>query len=389
MASIQKYKKELSLAVSVLLFVFQSVVCSQQLSSAHDSVSSSVTPNKMRIALIVSPQGSQVWEAAKPIREGIQAAYEKDKNHYELVRYTLKDDLQLETLLNQIAEEKALLAIGPVLKSSVDKAAQLPFLPVPVLALNRASYDAVPSLFMSIDLTLDGELEQLVKIAVENTNKPDNDSKSFVILTTQDSYDERLARALEKEILKAGALAERRHVTQSQLAYLTHEMRGKDFRGVFFAMDSLNASLIRPYLPRELPTFSTSYTNPLNQTDEMAAKTQINDLVGMVTLEIPAVTHSNSEEFLPYQEKLDSYSLEDKRMFALGVDAWAVAKQWLQWQKNSAPLSGLTGILRINPRLDGRVSRELDTIVVKPGMNIMESPSDLIQFEEKAEDAGL
>ena len=119
-------------------------------------------------------------------------------------------------------------------------------------------------------------------------------ANNFVILTTQDPYDERLARAMEAALIKAGAGAERRHISSDQIAYLRQEMRGKAFRGVFFAMNAQNASLLRPYLPPELPVFGTSYTNPMHQKDSMLAKTQANDLNGMITLEIPAEENAST-----------------------------------------------------------------------------------------------
>lgn len=381
--------KSFAILVSLLLFTTRTTLYAQ--SNVNIQSERVTVSNRTKVALIVSPARSSVSDATKAVREGIMCAYEKDRASYDLVQYTLKDENQLPQLLNKIAEDGAMLAIGPITKSAVEKVATQSYLPLPVLALNRAVTTQVPSLFLSIDLTLEGETDQLVRIAIENTSQPENLGKNFVIFTTNDAYDQRLARAIEASVHKVGLVAERRTVSNEQLAYLTQEMRGKSFRGVFFAMDSQHASLIRPYLPPELAVFGTTYTNPMNQSDAMAAQTQVNDLTGMITLEIPAVTQMNSEQYIEYKPFLLTLQNDERHMFAVGVDAWNVGKEWMQWKKSVELNTGLSGALSINANNNGRVGRTLQKIVVKPGM---ENPSgakadDLVQFEEKAEDAGL
>ena len=188
--------------------------------------------------------------------------------------------------------------------------------------------------------------------------------------------------------MKAGAGAERRHISSDQIAYLRQEMRGKAFRGAFFAMNAQNASLLRPYLPPELPVFGTSYSNPMHQKDSMLAKTQSNDLNGMITLEIPA-EENTSTLVAQYKGERENLSLEELQMFSVGVDAWTLGTKWIDWARRIEVPDGLTGRLSFDKDSGSKVKRELVKTVVSPNKTGKASEEDLVQFTESAEEAGL
>ena len=338
--------------------------------------------NKTKIALIVSPKGSVLSEAAAPIQQGILAASREAtaSGACELIQYELSSPQDAGAVLKKAADDGAVLAIGPVSRDAVQTISEMPY---------RPSGETAPELFLSIDISAESEVDQLAKIAVENTaQKTDLAANNFVILTTQDPYDERLARAMEAALIKAGAGAERRHISSDQIAYLRQEMRGKAFRGVFFAMNAQNASLLRPYLPPELPVFGTSYTNPMHQKDSMLAKTQANDLNGMITLEIPAEENA-STLVAQYKGDRENLSPEDLQMFSVGVDAWQLGTKWIDWARRIEVPNGLTGRLSFDKDNGSKVKRELLKTVVSPNKTGKTSEEDLVQFTESAEEAGL
>ena len=306
-----------------------------------------------------------------------------------MIQYELSSPQDAGAVLKKAADDGAVLAIGPVSRDAVQTISEMPYLPLPVVAINRPSGETAPELFLSIDISAESEVDQLAKIAVENTaQKTDLAANNFVILTTQDPYDERLARAMEAALIKAGAGAERRHISSDQIAYLRQEMRGKAFRGVFFAMNAQNASLLRPYLPPELPVFGTSYTNPMHQKDSMLAKTQANDLNGMITLEIPAEENA-STLVAQYKGDRENLSPEDLQMFSVGVDAWQLGTKWIDWARRIEVPNGLTGRLSFDKDNGSKVKRELLKTVVSPNKTGKTSEEDLVQFTESAEEAGL
>ncbi|MCD8338623.1 MAG: penicillin-binding protein activator [Burkholderiales bacterium] len=335
--------------------------------SVRESISppsSKINSSKIKVGLLTAPAGSAGESLVKPLKEGVKAAFEQDKNKYELVEYELTDPDQIIDTLNKAADEKVMLVIGPVLKSSVEKIATLPFLPLPVIAINRAESPVNPELFMSIDLTREGEVEQLVQVAMENTAKR---SGGFVILTTDREYDTNLAKAISQELQKNGVASEIRNVGKGQLGTLKSDIQSHSYRGLFFATNTSQASSIRPYLPFDLPVFGTSYTNPASVLDPVSARTQASDLNGMVTLEVPAVTQMNGNLYLKYRTTLKQLRPEARRLFAVGVDAWNIGKDWIQWHTNINLETGLSGKIQFNRAQSSRVKRIMDKSVVKPG----------------------
>lgn len=384
--------KRLLCQFSLGLFVsaFAAACSAQQFSESVPALSA--TEGKTKIALIVAPKGSALSQAASPIRQGILAASKENggADRYEFIEYDLAAPQQIESVLKKAAEDGAMLALGPVARDAVEAVAQMPFLPLPVVAVNRPNTESTPELLLSIDISAESEVDQLARIAIENTaDKKDLVSNSFVILSTADPYDERIARAMEKAIVQAGASAERRHVSVDQIAYLRQEMRGKAFRGVFFAMNAQNASLLRPYLPPELPVFGTSYTNPMHLSDQMRATTQSNDLVGMVTLEMPA-ERAPSNLVAEFTKGQNRPTPEEVQMFAVGVDAWRLGTSWLNWTSPIDIPHGESGKLHFDRSQSSRVQRELEKTVVSPArVKSGSKDDDLVQFTETAEEAGL
>ncbi len=372
-------------SLTLCTFLSLSVAGSLNVCAADLQTEASAVPvfGKVKVALIVTPESSPLTPALAPFRAGVEAAYEEDSNKFELVKYEATDKTDVINILNKAADEKAMLVIGPVLKNSVEQIAALPYLPLPVIAINRTDNEVQPELFMSIDVAVESEIEQLVKVAIENTVM--HPSGNFVILSTPGEYDERIARSIRAELEKQGMTGEIRHISTEQLAYITTEMRGKNFRGCFFAMNPQQASLIRPYLPPELAVFGTSYTNPYRSNDTMASQTQANDLNGMVTLEIPAITQLDQENYLKYRPLLLKLNNDARHLFAVGVDTWQLGKQWLEWNQSIEIKNGLSGDIHFDKKQSSRALRKMDKTVVKPSRSL----EDDVAFEENAEEAGL
>lgn len=374
----------ISLTAVLAVSLSMNAVAQENSGSAHTDE----TVQRQKVALIVSPKGSPLWQATNPLRAGIRAAYERVKDKYELVEFTLSEPSAVRDVLNSAADAGAMLAIGPVSKPAVQAVSELSYLPLPVVAINRAHTERIPELMLTLDMSVESEAEQLVKIALENTASEQNAAKSFVIFTTGSDYDDKLARTIERELAKSGVSAERRSISPEQLSYLRQEMRGKSFRGVFFAMSAQQASLLRPYIPPELPVFGTTYTSPLHLQDRMQAKTQANDLVGMVTLELPAETKLPLSSYSGYMKVYDKMSQEERQMFAVGIDAWQVGEQWLKWAKDFSFSESMSGRLTYSGEDGQRVIRQLDKAVVNPSKT-GSAEEDLVQFTEDAGDAGL
>ena len=131
-----------------------------------------------------------------------------------------------------------------------------------------------------------------------------------------------------------------------------------------------------------------SYTNPMPQKDSMLAKTQANDLNGMITLEIPAEENA-STLVAQYKGDRENLSPEELQMFSVGVDALQLGTKWIDWARRIEVPNGLTGRLSFDKDNGSKVKRELVKTVVSPNKTGKTSEEDLVQFTESAEEAGL
>ncbi len=357
--------------------------------SAENDTAILANQGKIKVGMLIPPKGTNYEAATKPIKEGVYAGYEQDKDSYEMVEYELKKAEDVFDVLNKAAEDKVMLVIGPVLRNSVEKTVELPYLPVPVIAINRVEGAAIPELYMSIDLAVEGEAEQLVQIALDRTAGRSGD---FLILATNDPYDQRVAKALASELEKNKAKAETLVLNKQQAGSVKSKIEGKQYRGVLFSMNPSNASLVRPFLPEDLVLFGTSYTNPSGYDKTTIQNSK--DLTGMVTLEIPAITQMSQTTYSKYRQQLNRLSSDDRYMFAVGVDAWNLGKDWLHWSPKIQMESGLSGHIQFDKTQSSRAKRVMDTAVVAPikprvSYDKVLQTKEQFSFEESASDAGM
>jgi hypothetical protein len=108
--------------------------------------------DKPLVILFAPSENTPAFSLTQPFRDGILAAYEEDKDQYELRQMPLDPGSNVEEALAAAADAGAMLVIGPIFKNSVNEVATMSYVPVPVLAINRTQRQEVPKLFMSIDV---------------------------------------------------------------------------------------------------------------------------------------------------------------------------------------------------------------------------------------------
>ena len=364
----------------LLAITLTSVTCGTYGQVSPTSESRAV--EKPILAVLVPPETDPAYTVMRSFKDGILASYEEDKEKYDLRFITLSEPGRISTTLEKATDDGVMLIIGPLFKDSVEYVASMTSIPLPVLAINRPQTDHVPDLFMSIDLSMESQMEQLVQEATRSTISDDKVSLPFLILTTSSEYDQNIAKVAEQALEKKGISFQKEQVNLQEIQKII-DLNQIPFRGVIFALNSAYASLVRPYLSPELAIFGTSYTNPRNNTDEAIAQTQANDLRGMVTLEIPAVTELETSNHGKYHDHLSLLNGEDRILFAVGVDAWRLGKDWLEWHDKMEYSDGLSGKLRFDRSKSFRVTRELIPTVVQTKVQLHEQEEpDFVELEE-------
>lgn len=152
------------------------------------------------------------------------------------------------------------------------------------------------------------------------------------------------------------------------------------YYAAFLAMDAKNASLVRSRLPIRTRVWATSLTNPGETATDSAARAMTYDLLQVGLVDAPLILNFNPEEFeQTYQVPVPETTF-DKRLFALGADAYALS-QSVAHGISSAQIKGLLGTLTYNLNFTPVVDRRAQTAMIQGGVVKPVSEEDLVDFE--------
>ncbi len=152
------------------------------------------------------------------------------------------------------------------------------------------------------------------------------------------------------------------------------------YYAAFLAMDAKNASLVRSRLPIRTRVWATSLTNPGETNTDSAARAMTYDLLQVGLVDAPMILNFNPETFEEtYRVPVPETTL-DKRLFALGADAYALS-QSVAHGISSGQVKGLLGTLTYNLDYTPLVDRRSQTAMILGGAVKTVSEQDLVDFE--------
>lgn len=152
------------------------------------------------------------------------------------------------------------------------------------------------------------------------------------------------------------------------------------YYAAFLAMDAKNASLVRSRLPIRTRVWATSLTNPGETKTDSAARAMTYDLLQVGLVDAPMILNFNPEIFEETYKVPVPESTLDKRLFALGADAFALS-QSVAHGISSAQVKGLLGTLTYNLNYSPLVDRRAQTAMIQGGTVKVISEKDLVDFE--------
>ena len=152
------------------------------------------------------------------------------------------------------------------------------------------------------------------------------------------------------------------------------------YYAAFLAMDAKTASLVRSRLPIRTRIWATSLTNPGETNTDSAARAMTYDLLQVGLVDAPMILNFNPETFEEtYRVPVPETTLE-KRLFALGADAYALS-QSVAHGISSGQIKGLLGTLTYNLDYTPLVDRRSQTAMILGGTVKTVSEQDLVDFE--------
>lgn len=392
--------------------ILASFACGATVNAQNFPVNSMpLSQSTMTVALLLPHTDSAFMPVAEAVAKGISAANSISDTPVNVVLLPRKQNQTALSHLQDAALNGAAVAIGPITRDEVNEIAQLEFLPLPVVSLNFPDKEFIASeLMMNFSLSQEAEARQIVKIAVGAL--PLTNSKGelpkVAIFESQSPLENRIANIYAEELTALGLPFDRIVLTPELMAgaklyedqpldpeeempeleelpdpkedpygYQRIRLRNKrimdEFRAqqavkeppffaAFLAMDARAAAMVRPRLPLMCRVWGTSMINPGDVTQSTAASLTY-DLKNVGLVEAPLVLLNNKNDFKAYFGVEMPATLLERRLFAFGVDAYQLAKDWAHWKTN-IEFVGTTGSLKFSHAEQSSVQREAQPTVI-------------------------
>lgn len=314
------------------------------------------------LALLVPPRGGPFDRAVDCVAAGVQAALQVDGQPAALALYEVADTPEaLQGAFDDLRARQAVMALGPLTRDGVNALVRLQAPTLPVLALNQPDQDALPgSGLWILSLAVEAESRQTAQQALQlaRARLKDRVPRALVV-STDTRVAERSAQAFTEawEALGGSLLEPVSFDTPRPPADLAGRIQRARADVVFLALRAEQARLLR----RE--------TGPAWWGHSLLALSQAPELDGLHLLEMPWLAEPQHPAVMAYPRPPSDYSTEMQRLYALGIDAWRVARLRLQAQQEFE-LDGVTGRLRLNRGLSGRIERQPRAVQYRNGQPI-------------------
>ena len=292
------------------------------------------------IALILPTASSSLGPLAEALRQGFAAAAQVAGGNAPPVNVTAVESEGgvLVDACKHSDETGAVVIVGGMTRDGAHTLATSDCTTSPVLVLNEVVLAdpaaSLPSNVFSISLSLDQEARQVALMAVADG------MRSAIVIASSSPLSRRVQEAFESEWTRAAG--EVRRVAYSgnpdDAPAVREQLRGAHADMVFLALDPAEARTVRPYVSATLPVYTTSYSvNP-------RAEAVVNvDLQGVRYGEMPWFVAPESPAVAAYPQPRSPMSVDQDRLYALGIDAFRLALLLLRPEGPRPELDGVTG----------------------------------------------
>ena len=296
-----------------------------------------------RIALLLPLESPGLGQAAQAVRAGFLAGHERDRAGVEVNVLASGDtpESTLQAYAQAVAQND--IVVGPLARSSVAALIASNAVTKPTLALNHPQSDhPLPPQLLVVGLSLEEEARQVADWAAK-----EHPSGRALVLGGKAAWQQRAAGAFSARWTRLGhnhASVELPildgYVDANVLAELRSRMEADRPQLVFAALDAGALRQVRSALGTSLPTYAISAANP-----GRAPGLSVPELDGVRLVDLPWTVQPDHPQVMAYPRPVDIDSLDMQRLYALGIDAFQVARTLVQKPGAAFELDGVTGRL--------------------------------------------
>ena len=213
-----------------------------------------------------------------------------------------------------------------------------------------------------IGLSLEDEARQVAEWAA--SEQPVGQA---LVLTGRAAWQQRLSGAFSQRWAELGRMhatvelpAEGGYVDGNALAELRARLSAEPPQLVYAALDANGLRQVRMAIGTSLPTYGTASVNPGLDMSSVPA-----ELVGVRFLDLPWTVQPDHPAVAGYPRWSNGgQGLDPQRLYALGIDAYRIARELAQRPTGAFELDGATGRLSVNVGQGDRAFRRVETGVV-------------------------
>ncbi|UOD32077.1 penicillin-binding protein activator [Massilia violaceinigra] len=304
-----------------------------------------------RIGLLLPTRSDALGPPAGALRAGFMAAYERDRTGFEVNLIDTGDSPQDVLAAYSTALEQNDIVVGPLARSAVSAIAGVGVaVSKPTIALNhpegRGTGGALPHNLLVMGLSIEDEARQVAQWAA--TEHP---GARALVVSGSSAWQRRIASAFGAQWKQLGnesqtmeLAASNGYLSEAGISQLRNRVDAEQPTLLFTALDADQLRQVRSSIGTSVPAYGTSSVNPGTEPGNALA-----ELDGVRLLDLPWEVQPDHPAVMVYPRWNGSRrTLDLDRLYALGIDAFRVAREITLHPGAPFTMDGVTGRLSVS-----------------------------------------
>ncbi len=303
-----------------------------------------------RIGLMLPMRSEALGAPADALRAGFMAAYERDPTGFTVNLIETGDSAQETLDAYAAALERNDIVVGPLARSAVSALATGSLVQKPTIALNhpeaRSRPLELPPQMLVMGLSIEDEARQVADWA-----SAEHPGGTAVIVSGASAWQRRVAASFAAHWKQLGNTSQtvvltdsNGYLSEAALGQLRVQVDGDRPTLLFAALDASQVGQVRGALGTDLPCYGASSVNPGPEAAESIAA-----LDGVRLLDLPWEVQPSHQAVMVYPRwNTSGRTLDMDRLYALGIDAFRVAREITLHPGADFQLDGVTGRLDVS-----------------------------------------
>ncbi len=319
----------------------------------------------VRIALLIPLQSRRFRLPATAVRDGFMAAWDQERDGAEVELIATGDDVNEVLSAYERAASTHDIVVGPLTRPALNAIASGTVTRATIALNHPDSGIALPPLMLAIGLSIEDEARQVAEWAAR-----EHPGGRALILSGPEAWQQRMAQAFElrwSELGRNGRSEELAtdggQVDPDAVELVRTRMEVDPPELIFAALDAGQLRRARALLGTAIPCYAASSAHP-GRTDGGG----VAELDGLRLLDLPWEVQPGHAPVTRYPRWLNSsHALDMDRLYALGIDAYRLARALARAPGAAVELDGVTGKLSASLAAPAAFRRTEATVVYRDG----------------------